>query len=101
MPRRAPVASSACNGTTQPTSPTPVAFFIDYGEQDGLAYLILEYVDGPTLQERKRQGLSIAPATSATLARPPVADTKCRAPNLVQSGHGQYVWPALPGHHLR
>src|SRR6266545_1592774 len=32
----------------------------DYGEQDGLAYLVLEYVDGPTLQERKRQRLSIS-----------------------------------------
>jgi serine/threonine-protein kinase len=32
----------------------------DYGEQDGLAYLILEYVEGTTLQKRLAQTISLA-----------------------------------------
>src|SRR5215204_5290627 len=32
----------------------------DYGEQDGLAYLILEYIEGTTLQKRLAQTISVA-----------------------------------------
>jgi serine/threonine protein kinase/N-acetylneuraminic acid mutarotase len=32
----------------------------DYGEQDGLAYLILEYIDGTTLQKRLAEPISFA-----------------------------------------
>ena len=32
----------------------------DYGEQDGLAYLILEYIEGTTLQKRLAQTISFA-----------------------------------------
>jgi serine/threonine-protein kinase len=37
--------------------PNIVAIF-DYGEQDGLAYLVLEYIDGTTLQKRLAQPIS-------------------------------------------
>ena len=39
--------------------PNIVAIY-DYGEQDGLAYLILEYIDGTTLQKRLAQPISFA-----------------------------------------
>lgn len=37
--------------------PNVVAIY-DYGEQDGLAYLVLEYIDGTTLQKRLAQPIS-------------------------------------------
>jgi serine/threonine protein kinase/Cu/Zn superoxide dismutase len=39
--------------------PNIVAIY-DYGEQDGLAYLVLEYIDGTTLQKRLAQPISFA-----------------------------------------
>ena len=39
--------------------PNIVAIY-DYGEQDGLAYLVLEFVDGTTLQRRLAQTISFA-----------------------------------------
>ena len=39
--------------------PNIVAIY-DYGEQDGLAYLVLEYIDGTTLQKRLAEPISFA-----------------------------------------